>query len=164
MEVGTQVSCGFAVRNTHLQNHGGVDMKQKWLWFFNAVMLVIILVLVSCQRAPILSAVLPNNARAVCSVNGKPVILLNEQLLGTEESRFILTHEYVHIRQMGRNCLKMTEKYRTDSLYRVRSELEAYCEERRERMKYGQDGAFVMEGIKFVMSKYYSADTSNMSC
>jgi len=146
-------------------------MKCRWkltepvMWVLNIAMFIILLAMFArCASAPILAVEIDSNGKTLCGLNNRPLILINEKLIGKDEWRFVLYHEQTHVQQMGRNCTKFMQKYKYDKNFRIKTELQAYCIERRMRMEYGQDGEVLMQGIKRVFADIYKADTLGMVC
>jgi hypothetical protein len=142
--------------------NGGTQNRLLWVW--NLLMAGVIVALLSCcAKTPIIVADMPMLARTICSLNGIPVIVLNQHLTG-DDVIFAIAHERVHVKQMGRDCDKVISRYTNDPVFQVAMELEAYCADRQERLKRGQHPDSTMQGIKEILARMHGADTSGMSC
>lgn len=131
---------------------------------------VILLLLAGCFRVPFVAynaAVLRDNlppdkgAVTVCAENNVPYIVLDSAGQGTQFDEALLVHERVHVRQIMQyrgGCWPFVYRYRSDSAFRARIELEAYCEQGRWLMEHNKVPDSIWTHIKDTMRFRYGMD------
>jgi hypothetical protein len=131
---------------------------------------LLLLFAVSCFRVPVVSynaAVLRDQlppdkgAVTVCAVNNVPYIILDSATAGLAAEEGILVHERVHVRQIMRyrgGCWPFIYRYRADSAFKRRVELEAYCEQGRWLIDHNRVPSQVWAQIKNTMWFVYGVE------
>jgi hypothetical protein len=113
------------------------------------------------RGAPIMMyPTLPTNlGQTVCSFDNQPVVLMDSAVLTSNEAEIILVHEQTHAQRMRAyrgGCWVFTKRYRTDSAFRVKEEIAAYCAEGRFAMERGRNAESAWQRIKFVMRENFN--------
>ena len=101
---------------------------------------------VSSQEVEVYNAPLLRDYLGVTLCVGGKVIILINHTVDSVERKTVVEHERIHARQVREHgsCADFAVKYRTDVLFRLGIELEAYCPEARARVpRMGVDGVTV---------------------
>jgi hypothetical protein len=114
-------------------------------------------------RAAVLRDNLPpeKGAVTVCAENNVPYIVLDSTAQGTQFDEALLVHERVHVRQIMQyrgGCWPFIYRYRADSAFRARIELEAYCAQGRWLMEHNKVPAAIWSHIQNTMRFVYGVD------
>lgn len=124
-------------------------MRPTWRQYLSiyiiAILAILALSLVSCTKPVPITAVWPMvfdstdgaSAHTACDMRGNPIILINATMLRSGKIHpirwtFVLRHEEKHVEQIHRvvgGCRVAQKMYENDPMYRLDSELEAYCTE-----------------------------------
>ena len=86
--------------------------------------------------------------RTTCDVDNHPVVFIDPRVIGTNEERFTRIHEFTHVHQMANDCKLFASRYAQDKYFRVSHELEAYCAELKEKVRYGENADAAMHFVK----------------
>ena len=134
-----------------------------WLVIFG-LLLIAVTLLRNIRHVPVLSMEIPSQGRTICDLAGNPVVILAPQIVGTPEEHFVRLHEFVHVRQLSDNCGRAMSRFQYDKSFRISQELEAYCAELAERVKYGMNADLLMHNIRLIFDRIYEADTTKINC
>jgi hypothetical protein len=103
---------------------------------------------------------LPTNlGQTVCSFNNQPIVLMDSAVLASNEAEIILVHEQTHAQRMRDyrgGCWVFINRYRTDSAFRVKEEMAAYCAEGRFAMERNRNAEYAWMRIKQVMREKFN--------
>ncbi len=135
-----------------------------WLVLFGLLLIVVTMVRSSKHTTVISSDIPGREGETICDVDNRPVIILNSEVVGTTEERFVRIHEFTHVRAMHGNCQLFQSRYNLDPTFRVAEELRAYCTEAIERVRYGFNADSVNHHIRLIFDRVYGADTTKINC
>ncbi len=146
-----------------------------WAILDIALLLVVLRLLAGCAPTPqVVTVVVPSIAilpldssddalgRTGCDLMGQPVIFLNGKLTESSKS-WVLVHERIHVAQVRAfkgGCEAFSKKYISDSTFKLRVELEAFCQVYLAQVSLGNKPSPDIQGIVWrIMNKYQSEYT-----
>ena len=112
---------------------------------------------------PVILAELPNNilAQTRCAFNNLPFVVFSDTTRTPDEGT--LVHEKKHVEQsrMKGGCKAFTQRYRTDSTFRIKTEFEAYCAEAQFWLTRGHHPVVLWERVVLVMREQFNVTPFN---
>lgn len=101
--------------------------------------------------------------QVVCSNHNQPVMVLRKGI-SPEDMPYTLLHERTHERQMAKDCEGTRQRFRNDSTFRFKMELEAYCNEAKARVLKGNPIEGVMGGLTSLLQALYDVNEEDVVC
>jgi hypothetical protein len=103
-------------------------------------------------------------AVTTCSLNNRPIVLIDSAVWHSEQREMVLVHEQVHVQRAlayRGGCWPFMYRYKSDSAFKSRIELEAYCAWGRWLMERDREPMALWARIDSLMQTKYAAKVPN---